>query len=186
MQTVRDLLDLQNQTAQFMTSGTKFKPTQITVNNETELINILKRSYDNRKVGVTSMNEQSSRSHCIYQIKVSAERAGETLIKGVVSLIDLAGSERVGKAQVEGDKLKETQSINHSLSALGDVICALKAQEKHIPYRNSKLTHLLQNYLTINSKTLMIVNISPLQSNFQETLTAITFAQKVNQCKTKS
>jgi len=100
--------------------------------------------------------------------------------------VDLAGSERLEKSGVAGDKerLKETQSINKSLSALGDVIGALGEKgekgDKHIPYRNSKLTYLLQNSLSGNSKTLMVLNLSPLAAHLNESLTSLRFATKVN------
>ena len=78
-------------------------------------------------------------------------------------MIDLAGSESMLESKVEGERLKETTSINKSLSCLGDVISAISKNDQYIPYRNSKLTHLLQNYMGGDSKTLMIVNVSPLQ-----------------------
>ncbi|KAL1725306.1 C-terminal kinesin [Schizophyllum commune] len=121
----------------------------------------------------------------------SAVGGGETRI-GALHLVDLAGSERLAHSGV-GDaglvngvnvRLKETQAINKSLSALGDVIAALGERgaggERHIPYRNSKLTYLLQNSLGGNSKTLMIVNVSPLAAHLGETLTSLRFATKVN------
>jgi len=106
--------------------------------------------------------------------------------EGSLNLVDLAGSERLEKSGVAGDKerLKETQSINKSLSALGDVIGALGEKgekgDKHIPYRNSKLTYLLQNSLSGNSKTLMVLNLSPLAAHLNESLTSLRFATKVN------
>jgi hypothetical protein len=83
--------------------------------------------------------------------------------------VDLAGSERVKKSGSSGEQLKEAQSINKSLSALGDVISALATEEQHIPYRNHKLTMLMSDSLGGNAKTLMFVNISPADSNLDET-----------------
>lgn len=97
-------------------------------------------------------------------------------------MIDLAGSERLDKTKVEGARLSETLAINKSLSALADVISGLKEQNKHVPYRNSKLTFLLQSQLSSESvKVLMIVNLNPISPN--ETLCSLRFAHKVNFCK---
>jgi hypothetical protein len=98
---------------------------------------------------------------------------------GKFSLIDLAGSERVGKTGATAERLKEAQNINKSLSALGDVISALSTNEKHIPYRNNKLTQLMQDSLGGNAKTLMFVNISPADYNVDETTTSLTYASRV-------
>ena len=96
----------------------------------------------------------------------------------------MAGSERLDKTKVEGERLKETLAINKSLSALADVISALKDQSAHVPYRNSKLTFCLQQQLSSETgKVLMIVNLNPISPN--ETLCSLRFAQKVNFCKLK-
>lgn len=93
----------------------------------------------------------------------------------------MAGSERLNHTKVEGDRLKETQAINKSLSALADVISAMKDKETHVPYRNSKLTFLLQGVLSSQSaKVLMIVNLNPISLN--ESLCSLRFANKVNSC----
>lgn len=129
------------------------------------------------------MNIHSSRSHSIYQLKIKAKRGEKYSIDGALNLIDLAGSERINDSKVDGERLKETQSINKSLSCLGDVISAIIKKDNYIPYRNSKLTLLLQNYMGGDSKTLMIVNASPVPINAFDTLTSLRFASKVNSCK---
>lgn len=96
-----------------------------------------------------------------------------------INLIDLAGSERVNRSEVAGDRLKEAQAINKSLSCLGDVIYSLGAKSGHVPFRNSKLTHLLSDSLGGNSKVLMFVNISPTALSFQETVSSLQFATRV-------
>ncbi|KAL1214910.1 Kinesin-like protein KIN-14S [Cardamine amara subsp. amara] len=141
---------------------------------------LLKKGYCVRSVGSTAANEQSSRSHCLLRVTVK----GENLINGQRTrshlwLVDLAGSERVGKVEVEGERLKESQFINKSLSALGDVISALASKTSHIPYRNSKLTHMLQNSLGGDCKTLMFVQISPSSADLGETLCSLNFASRV-------
>ncbi|TKY61496.1 Kinesin protein KIFC3 [Spatholobus suberectus] len=133
-----------------------------------------------RSVGSTNANELSSRSHCLLRVTV----LGENLINGQKTrshlwLVDLAGSERVGKTEAEGERLKESQFINKSLSALGDVISALASKSAHIPYRNSKLTHVLQTSLGGDCKTLMFVQISPSATDLTETLCSLNFATRV-------
>jgi len=133
------------------------------------------------------MNERSSRSHSVFTLRIFGcnEHTGERC-EGSLNLVDLAGSERLNSSGAAGHKerLKETQNINRSLSALGDVIAALGEKgekvEKHIPYRNSKLTYLLQHSLSGHSKTLMILNLSPLAAHLNESLTSLRFATKVN------
>ncbi|CAL1715392.1 unnamed protein product [Somion occarium] len=149
---------------------------------------LLSIAQSRRTVASTLMNERSSRSHSVFTLRIMGENrlTGETC-EGSLNLVDLAGSERLEKSGAGNDKdrLKETQSINKSLSALGDVIAALGERgegkgDKHIPYRNSKLTYLLQNSLSGNSKTLMVLNLSPLASHLNESLCSLRFATKVN------
>ncbi|KAK4211025.1 P-loop containing nucleoside triphosphate hydrolase protein [Rhypophila decipiens] len=142
---------------------------------------MLKQAQNNRSVAATKANERSSRSHSVFILKLVGENsATQERCEGTLNLVDLAGSERLKHSQAEGGRMKETQNINKSLACLGDVIEALGRGSAHIPYRNSKLTHLLQYSLGGNSKTLMFVMVSPLEAHLKETLTSLRFATKVH------
>ncbi|XP_009408543.2 kinesin-like protein KIN-14R [Musa acuminata AAA Group] len=150
------------------------------VTNMTEAWEVLQTGSKARVVGSTNANEHSSRSHCIHCVMIR----GENLVNGECTrsklwLIDLAGSERVAKTDAQGERLKEAQNINKSLSALGNVISALATKSPHVPFRNSKLTHLLQDSLGGDSKTLMFVQISPNEDDVGETLCSLNFASRV-------
>ncbi|TFK92597.1 kinesin-domain-containing protein [Polyporus arcularius HHB13444] len=160
----------------------------VSLSSPSQVRTLLSLAQSRRTVAATLMNERSSRSHSVFTLRIRGENAltGETC-EGSLNLVDLAGSERLEKSGAASDKdrLKETQSINKSLSALGDVIAALGEKgegksDKHIPYRNSKLTYLLQNSLSGNSKTLMVLNLSPLATHLNESLCSLRFATKVN------
>ena len=143
-----------------------------------------------RKTGETAMNLTSSRSHSIFTIYVETaekDEQGDQRIKaGKLNLVDLAGSERQSKTHATGDRLKEATKINLSLSALGNVISQLvEGNSKHIPYRDSKLTRLLQDSLGGNTKTVMIAAISPADYNFEETLTTLRYASRAKHIKNK-
>ncbi|KAL5205447.1 hypothetical protein ABZP36_033656 [Zizania latifolia] len=150
------------------------------VTNMNEAWEVLQTGSKARVVGSTNANEHSSRSHCMHCVMVRGENLmnGEET-KSKLWLIDLAGSERVAKTDAQGERLKEAQNINKSLSALGDVISALATKSQHIPFRNSKLTHLLQDSLSGDSKTLMFVQISPNENDVGETLCSLNFASRV-------
>ncbi|CAI9726003.1 carboxy-terminal kinesin 2-like isoform X1 [Octopus vulgaris] len=157
--------------------------TIVPVTSRAQIHRLLLKASKKRAVGETKLNERSSRSHSVFTLalKGNNDLTGESC-NGSLNLVDLAGSERLKDSGSEGKRLKETQCINKSLSTLSTVFTSLANKDNHIPYRNSKLTYLLQNSLGGNSKTLMFVNVSPKEDNYQETLNSLRFATVVNNC----
>lgn len=159
------------------------------VNSRPELEKVMAMGSKNRSMGATLMNVDSSRSHCIFSIDVEMmdNTSKEEKIKtGKLNLVDLAGSERQSKTGATGERLKEATKINLSLSALGNVISALvDGKAKHIPYRDSKLTRLLQSSLGGNTKTLMVACVSPADNNYDETLSTLRYANRAKNIKNK-
>ncbi|KNC52927.1 kinesin-2 [Thecamonas trahens ATCC 50062] len=151
------------------------------VSSAADIVGLMERANENRSVAATSMNAHSSRSHSVFSLHLTGVNAesGEAL-QGVLNLCDLAGSERLAKSKATGDRLKETQAINKSLSALSDIFVALSSNSSHVPYRNSKLTYLLQNAFAGQGKSLMIVNLSPSIDSRGESLCSLRFASKVH------
>uniref|UniRef100_A0A7M5X8X7 Kinesin motor domain-containing protein n=1 Tax=Clytia hemisphaerica TaxID=252671 RepID=A0A7M5X8X7_9CNID len=148
--------------------------------NAEELMTLFEEGSSSRHIASTKMNAESSRSHLVLSIVIeSTNLTSGVVVKGKLSLVDLAGSERANKTGATAEQLKEAQSINKSLSALGDVISALSSEQSFIPYRNNKLTMLMQDSLGGNAKTLMFVNISPADYNADETITSLTYASRV-------
>lgn len=155
-----------------------------------EIEHVMNVGNQNRSVGATCMNEHSSRSHAIFIITIECSEIGEDgenhIRVGRLNLVDLAGSERQSKTHSEGDRLKEATKINLSLSALGNVISALvDGKSTHIPYRDSKLTRLLQDSLGGNAKTVMVANIGPASYNYDETLSTLRYANRAKNIKNK-
>mmetsp|Transcript_7002 Transcript_7002/g.13919 ORF Transcript_7002/g.13919 Transcript_7002/m.13919 type:complete len:560 (-) Transcript_7002:354-2033(-) len=151
---------------------------------------VLMAGKKNRSVGATLMNQDSSRSHSIFSIIIesSSESAdGSRHIRaGKLNLVDLAGSERQSKTGATGDRLKEATKINLSLSALGNVISALvDSKTNHIPYRDSKLTRLLQDSLGGNTKTVMVANMGPADYNYDESISTLRYANRAKNIKNK-
>ncbi|PRP86713.1 hypothetical protein PROFUN_02862 [Planoprotostelium fungivorum] len=147
-----------------------------------ELLQLIKTGSSNRHVESTNMNEHSSRSHLLIALYIetrSIKSPSQEYTLGKLTLVDLAGSERVGKSGATDVRLKEAQSINKSLAAIGHVISALSSGEAHIPYRNNKLTMLLSDSIGGNAKTLMMVCVSPAFSNRDETLNSLAYAQRI-------
>ncbi|KAK3728942.1 hypothetical protein QZH41_016806 [Actinostola sp. cb2023] len=184
------------------------------MNNADDLDKTMSLGNKNRSVGATAMNERSSRSHAIFSITVECSEKGsdgqQHLRMGKLHLVDLAGSERQSKTGATGQRLKEATKINLSLSTLGNVISALvDGKSTHIPYRNSKLTRLLQDSLGGNSKTVMVMianighiianighiianighiiaNIGPADYNFEETISTLRYANRAKNIKNKA
>jgi len=173
--------------------------TAVTVNSATELQQVMDRGKTNRAVGKTNVNEHSSRSHMILTVQVryrevdlaaSVSSLGASQVFGPgaapdeefcgrVHFVDLAGSERTKVSGAEGQRMKEAQNINKSLAALGDVLRALAKNQRHVPYRNSKLTYLLQDALGGASKVLMFAQVSSDGPDVAESFSTLHFASRV-------
>ncbi|XP_011756338.2 kinesin-like protein KIFC3 isoform X2 [Macaca nemestrina] len=163
-------------------SGQLYVPglTEFQVQSVDDINKVFEFGHTNRTTEFTNLNEHSSRSHALLIVTVRGMDCSTGLrTTGKLNLVDLAGSERVGKSGAEGSRLREAQHINKSLSALGDVIAALRSRQGHVPFRNSKLTYLLQDSLSGDSKTLMVVQVSPVEKNTSETLYSLKFAERV-------
>ncbi|TYI91129.1 hypothetical protein E1A91_D03G170000v1 [Gossypium mustelinum] len=151
------------------------------VKSTTDVLELMNIGLMNRAVGATALNERSSRSHSILTVHVrGTDIKTNAVLRGSLHLVDLAGSERVDRSEATGDRLREAQHINKSLSALGDVIFALAQKNSHVPYRNSKLTQVLQSSLGGQAKTLMFVQLNPDVESYAETISTLKFAKRVS------
>ncbi|XP_003443085.1 kinesin family member 3Cb [Oreochromis niloticus] len=162
----------------------------VVTKNATEIEHVMNIGNQSRSVGFTNMNERSSRSHAIFVITVECSEVGpdgeDHIRVGKLNMVDLAGSERQSKTGAKGKRLKEAAKINLSLSALGNVISALvDGKSTHVPYRDSKLTRLLQDSLGGNAKTVMIATVGPSHKNFDESLATLRYASRAKKIKNK-
>uniref|UniRef100_A0A0E0L4S5 Kinesin motor domain-containing protein n=1 Tax=Oryza punctata TaxID=4537 RepID=A0A0E0L4S5_ORYPU len=148
------------------------------VKSTSDVLDLMEIGQANRAVGSTALNERSSRILTVHVRGLDVKNGSTS--RGCLHLIDLAGSERVERSEATGDRLKEAQHINKSLSALGDVIFALAQKNAHVPYRNSKLTQVLQSSLGGQAKTLMFVQINPDVESYSETISTLKFAERVS------
>mgnify|MGYP001066639753 FL=1 len=151
----------------------------IQVNSVDEVFAIINAGASKRATFETQMNEYSSRSHTVFSIRVVQSDPRDEHrppMSGILNLVDLAGSERLKRSESEGQRLKEAVVINKSLSALGNVILGIDRKDKHIPYRDSKLTRILQDSLGGNSYTSLLATVTPSASNYEESLASLLFA----------
>lgn len=145
-----------------------------------DVVSALVDGEKNRSVACTKMNSASSRSHLVLTLEVKGyDKVSEQHTVGKLRMVDLAGSERNSKSGATGKQLVEANAINKSLSALGQCFISLQQGANHVPFRNSKLTHLLQDSLGGQSKTCFFVNISPAESNLQETISTLQFGMNI-------
>lgn len=145
---------------------------------------VMRQAAKHRSVASTDMNAVSSRSHSVFTLHLTAlHPENRQALRGTLNLCDLAGSERLDRSGATGARAKEAMAINKSLSSLTDVFVSIGKKASHIPFRNSKLTYLLQPSLSGDGKTLMLVNLSPTEASVQESLCSLRFAAQVNKCE---
>lgn len=155
--------------------------TSVPVEAEQDVISAIDQGNANRSVYATNRNESINRSHSVILLDIArTSRVNGQVHHGRMVFVDLAGSERVSKTETTGQRLREAQHINKSLAAISDVLAALQAKDKHIPFRNSKLTHLLQDSLGNDNHTLMLVHVSPTSADVPETINTLQFASRVS------
>jgi kinesin family protein 5 len=152
--------------------------------DEEELLNVLEIGGKAKMMAATRMNQHSSRSHTLFIMEITQQLPNQSEKKGRLNLVDLAGSEKISKTGAQGETLEEAKKINLSLSCLGNVINALTTGADHIPYRDSKLTRILQDSLGGNYKTSLVVTCSPHSSNREESISTLKFASRAKTIKT--
>ncbi len=188
---INDLLDPAGKNLKIRQSPTKgiyiANLTWECVQDEEDIFELLELGAENRHTAATKMNDRSSRSHCIFMMDLIQKKGDGSILESRLNLVDLAGSESVKKTGATGSTFKEAQKINLSLSALGKCIFALTDKKtKHIPFRDSKLTRILQESLGGNSRTTLIVCLSPHHDNFDETVGTLRFAERAKKITTKA
>jgi kinesin family protein C2/C3 len=157
----------------------EFAATRVVVRDPAHALEVMREGASRRASAETALNERSSRSHSVVTVYCEGvDIASGAKISGRLHLVDLAGSERVSRSEAAGDRLKEAQHINKSLSALGDVVAALLEKRKHIPYRNSKLTRLLADSLGGDAKVALLAHLAPEHASTPETVSTLIFAQR--------
>lgn len=192
MERIRDLLAPQNDNLpvhEEKSRGVYVKGLlEVYVSSVQEVFEVMRRGGNARAVAATNMNQESSRSHSIFVVTITQKNVETGSAKsGQLFLVDLAGSEKVGKTGASGQTLEEAKKINKSLSALGMVINSLTdGKSSHIPYRDSKLTRILQESLGGNSRTTLIINCSPSSYNDAETLSTLRFGMRAKSIKNKA
>ncbi|EJT77631.1 kinesin heavy chain [Gaeumannomyces tritici R3-111a-1] len=192
MERIRDLLAPQNDNLPIheeKNRGVYVKGLlEIYVSSVQEVFEVMRRGGNARTVAATNMNQESSRSHSIFVVTITQKNVETGSAKsGQLFLVDLAGSEKVGKTGASGQTLEEAKKINKSLSALGMVINNLTdGKSSYIPYRDSKLTRILQESLGGNSRTTLIINCSPSSYNDAETLSTLRFGMRAKSIKNKA
>jgi len=195
METIRDLLTIDPESGKNLTvhedktSGVHVRNlSKVYIGSSKELYSVLQRGSDLRATSSTEMNMESSRSHAIFQLNLTQiDQLDGNTKRSKLFLVDLAGSEKVSKTGASGQTLEEAKKINSSLSALGNVINALTdTKSSHVPYRDSKLTRILQESIGGNSRTSLIINCSPSNSNLQETISTLRFGTRAKKIKNKA
>lgn len=191
MEKIRDLIDTSKVDLKIRSDKKKGifieNLTETYISSAQEVYELMEIARNTRAIAATNMNERSSRSHLLFILTVSQTNIEELIAKtGKLYLVDLAGSEKIRKTGAEGKTLDEAKKINVSLTALGKVISALTdGKSTHIPYRDSKLTRILQESLGGNAKTTLIVTCSPHINNVAETISTLRFGVSAKKIKNK-
>ncbi|KAK7482767.1 hypothetical protein BaRGS_00025933 [Batillaria attramentaria] len=184
-ETVQDLLTSDAKTLELHAVGNMVRIPDITempIETVKDVKAVMDMGEKNRSVAETKMNSTSSRSHLLLRIAVSGtDKVSGAVSNGVLTLCDLAGSERISKTEASGQRLVEAAAINKSLSALGQVFTALRSSQLHVPYRNSKLTQILRPCLGGDAKACLFVNVSPDAKNYPETCNTLDFGSNARQ-----
>ncbi|KAN0028672.1 hypothetical protein ACTFIV_010521 [Dictyostelium citrinum] len=192
MERIRDLLDTRKDNLKVREEKGKGVwvegTSEVYIYREEDILEVINTGISNRAIAETRMNAESSRSHSIFILTIQQKNLKEGSIKtGKLYLVDLAGSEKISKTGAQGTTLDEAKMINKSLSSLGNVINALTdGKSTHIPYRDSKLTRVLQESLGGNSRTTLIINCSPSSYNEAETISTLRFGSRAKNIKNKA